>query len=377
MKKINENKEKKSFKYIILILILILLFIIIGSTYSKYITQTDNLTNLDISNWNIKVNNLDITENKNFSDTITLTLDQNENVTPGVIVPTTTGSFEVNLESTGTELPFQYEFKISDTQTDTTSSYTTILKEEPWSSDNITFTYPIILNLDYSYLDKPIWYYYTNTESPYNSGQFYDELEIQIVLPDGFSCEPTYLENCLNYSIDGNVVKFTPQWYSWNKSSSTDVIFPDPNNPTYSSNNYSNNTLTQELHLTYNGKIDVNLDDFWNSVSIDGKQILKNNLPDYKIVAYSLNGGEKIPVTEDNGTITGIVEPPTDADGNFTGAQVINNFKLYVEWYDGADNVFDNSQDVAASKPTSQTQGIASIPVELKVSQIDPNTQNP
>lgn len=361
-------KFNKSIKIILLILVLIVLFLIIRSTYSKYISTKDSGTTFHISKWNIVLNNKNISENEDFTQDIQIIYDENtENIAQDVIVPTSKGHFEVTLESTGTELPFEYEFKVADIGVDTKSNYVTSLKQEPWTNDGITYIYPIILNIDYSFLERPIWYYYTNTEAPYDSGQHYDELEIEIVLPENFSCESTYLGNCLKYSIDGNVIKFTPQWYSWNTSSSTDVIYPDPENPTYSSNSYSDNTLSQELHLKYNGKIDLNLENFWDSVSIDGTEVVKNSLPDYKIVAYSLNGGTKTPIPADTGAITGTVEPPKDANGNFTGAEVINNFTIYVEWDDSENNILDNQGDVAISKDNN-ISGL--IPIQLNIKQI-------
>ena len=47
-----------------IILILIFTFLIIKSTYSKYLTATDDNASLHIANWNIKLNDKDIKENK-------------------------------------------------------------------------------------------------------------------------------------------------------------------------------------------------------------------------------------------------------------------------------------------------------------------------
>lgn len=360
-----EKKHKNSifFKLILLLIILVILSFVLTSTYSKYITQTNNHTSFDISKWHILLNDLDISENQTFTNTIKLEPVKNQNIAENVIVPTSQATFDMKLESTGTELPFTYEIKVSEGDVDTVSTYTTEFVQS-WL-DGTNYTYEIYFNLDYSYLEEPIWYYWQNTVAPWDSGFYYKEPEITIVLPEGFSCAPSYLGNTLRYSIEGNVVKFVPQWYSWNTSTETNI--PLPSNPNITMSQFSDNTLRQQLHLTYNKQIDIEWENFWNSVSADGKPVLKKNLPDYRITSYSINNEPIILVPANTSIITGTVNPAKDADGNFTGAEVINNFKFYVEWYDGNDNILDNKGDVAASKAES---AFGIIPIEVKVTQI-------
>lgn len=357
----NNNKKNKIFKLILLIIVLIILYITIRSTYSKYITTQDSSTSSHISNWNIKLNDEDIKNKKDFSGDVQLKKDTNDNIYENIIAPTSSGTFSVTLESTGTELPYDYEFEFADSiQYDFDSSYTTKLNGTPWES-NGTYTYPVEFNLDYSYLDTPIWYYYNNEASPWNSGFEYNEKEIEIVLPAGFSCEPSYLGNCKSYSIDGNIIKFVPQWYSWNKSSSTEKIYPNTLFPTYYSTNYSNNTLTQQLHLSYAKKIDVDWEEFWESVSADGTQIKKKNLADFKVTKYQINDSEPIEVSDNTFSIKGNVQPqPSDVE-------VKLEFKFYVEWYDKEDNVLNNADDVAITKSSENLFG--TIPLTLSVTQ--------
>lgn len=205
-------KFNKSIKIILLILVLIVLFLVIRSTYSKYISTKDSGTTFHISKWNILLNDKNISENEDFTQDIQITYDENtENVAQNVIVPTSTGHFEIKLESTGTELPFEYTLKI-----------------------------------------KP----------------------------------------------ENNIA---------------------------------------------------------------------NSHPDFKIKSYILNSDPLVELTADQTEIVGQVEPPKDANGNFTGQEVINNFTIYVEWDDSENNVLDNQGDVAISKDTN---ALATIPVELIIKQI-------
>lgn len=205
-------KFNKSVKIILLILVLIVLFLVIRSTYSKYISTKDSGTNFHISKWNILLNDKNISENKDFSQDIQITYDENtENVAQDVIVPTSKGYFEIKLESTGTELPFEYTLKV---------------KQE---------------------------------------------------------------------------------------------------------------------------------------------EDLDNSIPDFKITSYILNDNEIIELDPDQTEIVGTVEPPKDADGHFTGAEVINKFIIYVEWDDSENNILDNLEDVSISKDEN-ISGI--IPIELNIKQI-------
>ena len=128
------------------------------------------------------------------------------------------------------------------------------------------------------------------------------------------------------------------------------------------------NIFNQRLNLSNDNSMNIDTDKFMNGVSIDGKTIIESTLPDYRIYAYSINGGEKIELAKDEITITGTVEPPKDADGNFTGEEVINDFTLYVHWYDEDDNIYDNANDVMVSKLESP---YATLNLDVKVIQIE------
>lgn len=220
-------KKRTILKIILLILILIFTFLIIKSTYSKYLTATDDNASLHIANWNIKLNDEDIKENKDFTESIQLVFDENDYIDNSVIAPTSRGSFKVKIESTGTELPFQYILQIAEEQ---------------------------------------------------------------------------------------------------------------------------------------------------NPDSVSDAVLNKADIPDFRIYSYTLNGSAPITVDDSNKTISDIVEPPIDADGNFTGEEVIFDYTFYFEWYDGVDNILDNQNDVLVSKSNQVTSKPinpkAVIPVSLKITQI-------
>lgn len=106
------KNNKKTLKNILCILILIILFLIIQSTYSKYIEKEDKKTEFKISGWNILVNGINITEEKNFSEELDLKFEENENIKNDVLVPTSTGYFTLEIDSTGTDIPFEYDISL-------------------------------------------------------------------------------------------------------------------------------------------------------------------------------------------------------------------------------------------------------------------------
>ena len=72
-KELNTHKSKRIFKIILVLLIVTILFLIIRSTYSKYVTNDVKDADFNISNWHILINNLDINNEeqiKKFSETL-------------------------------------------------------------------------------------------------------------------------------------------------------------------------------------------------------------------------------------------------------------------------------------------------------------------
>lgn len=113
-----ENKSRINIpiiiKSIFLILILIVLFLIIQSTYSKYIEKPEKTTDFKISSWNISINDINISESHSFSENLELNFEENPNVSKDVVVPNSIGSFEIKIDSTGTNIPFEYKVSIED-----------------------------------------------------------------------------------------------------------------------------------------------------------------------------------------------------------------------------------------------------------------------
>lgn len=112
---------KKYRKAIIFIALISLFYCVslIQSTYAKYVTSTTGTTNLTIAKWNIVVNDQDVINNSNFTNTIVPMFNGTENIKSGVIAPTAKGSFDITLDMSEVDVSLQYNISISNSQNNT------------------------------------------------------------------------------------------------------------------------------------------------------------------------------------------------------------------------------------------------------------------
>ena len=111
MKKNITTTKKKSFLLLACIWF-ILSFSVIESTYAKYITNVNANANIAIAYWNISVNTLDISENTNLSSKMFAVFPGDSYSLPDVIVPNSTGYFDLNIDSSKVFVPFALNINI-------------------------------------------------------------------------------------------------------------------------------------------------------------------------------------------------------------------------------------------------------------------------
>ena len=304
-------KNRKFLKVILLTLILIISFIIIRDTYSKYLTQTDNNSKLNISNWHILLNDKNIQDQADFTRDVSIEYEKSEHVTDGVIVPTSKGTFDVTLESTGTELPFQYELILSKPK-----PYTLTLKTETAGTESTPYLYNIDLLIQNTTEDLTSW-------------------TLEFVTPETLVAESCIFTDIPTFEINDNKIKLT----------STDAFSKDE-------------IKTLSMTLAFPKAVNINV----SNGTLNGKNFdeTTERLADFRITSYSLNGVEKV-LPSATTSVLGVVMP---AD-NITD-EVVNNFTITVEWYDGRDNILDNFEDVAATKANIPPI----LPVQIKVTQV-------
>jgi len=103
MEKIMHNRK---FKLLLACLSLLLLLDLMQDTYAKYISSADATSNFTIARWSFLVNEQDVLNNSDFSSTIVPVFDTNANIKAGVIAPTSTGYFDIEIDSSNVGVSF-------------------------------------------------------------------------------------------------------------------------------------------------------------------------------------------------------------------------------------------------------------------------------
>ena len=101
---LNANK----LKIILAFISLLMCITTVQQTYAKYVTSTKAGANMTIARWRILVNNEDIHTGNNINQVIEPTFEGTDYIAEGVIAPTSNGYFDIVIDSTNTDLSFNY-----------------------------------------------------------------------------------------------------------------------------------------------------------------------------------------------------------------------------------------------------------------------------
>ena len=110
MDKILKNRK---FRLFLACISLLLLIDMIQDSYAKYISSAEANGNFTIARWAFMVNNQDVLNNSNFSNTIVPVFDSNPNIASNVIAPTSTGYFDVTIDSSNVGVSYDEEITLT------------------------------------------------------------------------------------------------------------------------------------------------------------------------------------------------------------------------------------------------------------------------
>ena len=152
-------KINRRVKIFIALLSLLYLITLVQDTYAKYTTSASAKTNITISRWNVLVNDQDIKNNSNFTNTIKPSFEENDNIASGVIAPTSKGYFDIIIDGTKTDVSFKYTINLALSNLNTVTD----LKLTNYSINNDSTLYQIENNnisnsILYNDTDKTIKY---------------------------------------------------------------------------------------------------------------------------------------------------------------------------------------------------------------------------
>ena len=221
--------KNKTFKILLLVLILIMVFLIIRNTYSKYITESMSSSKLNISRWNIKLNNEAIKNKADFSEDIQIEYKENPNATQGVVVPTSKGTFSLELESTGTELP--YEYKISFLNTERRSFK--VNSVTPGNNSTIPYIYNITFNI-------------TNDISEFNPWNLVFDV------PETLVTDSCSINGFDSYTITNNTINLTSnEVFALHETKTFTLTLATMNEMDFDMSNVFLNNTNLDIPLTY------------------------------------------------------------------------------------------------------------------------------
>ena len=105
--------KNRKFRFLLACLSLFFLLNMIQDTYAKYISSAEANSNFSIAKWSFLINNQDVLSNNDFSNIIVPAFDENVHIKSGVISPTSTGYFDVTINSSNVDVSFDEEITLT------------------------------------------------------------------------------------------------------------------------------------------------------------------------------------------------------------------------------------------------------------------------
>ena len=130
---------KNKIKFFIALISLVYCISLIQDTYAKYVSSASGNATMSIARWNILVNDTDIKNNSNFTNTITPVFEGNENIANNVIAPTSTGYFDIVLDGANADVSFNYTINLEVDETSDVSDL--VIEKYTIGSDPNEYTY--------------------------------------------------------------------------------------------------------------------------------------------------------------------------------------------------------------------------------------------
>lgn len=129
-------KTKRKIIFFVALMSLFYCVSIMQDTYAKYLSSATENAELTIARWSILINNQDVVNESNFTDTISPVFAGSTNIKSDVIAPTAEGYFELILNGENTDVSFSYDISL-----DTTDCAVEDLVITSYQIGNTTYTY--------------------------------------------------------------------------------------------------------------------------------------------------------------------------------------------------------------------------------------------
>lgn len=103
----------KKFKVVLVLISLSFSLCLMSNTYSRYVASTTGNLEVAFANWQILVNEEDITNNSISTIEITPIVDKNEFVANNKLAPSSTGYFDIEIDPSNVDVSFNYTINLN------------------------------------------------------------------------------------------------------------------------------------------------------------------------------------------------------------------------------------------------------------------------
>ncbi|MCR5483690.1 MAG: hypothetical protein K6E99_04750 [Bacilli bacterium] len=104
---------KTKLKVLFLFVIFAFALSVVSNTYSRYVAAAEENIDLALANWQILLNNEDITSSSSSVGLINPVILENENVANNKLAPSSKGYFDIDIDASSVELSFNYNLTIN------------------------------------------------------------------------------------------------------------------------------------------------------------------------------------------------------------------------------------------------------------------------
>ncbi len=147
--------KSRKVRFFIALFSMLLLFDMIEGSYAKYVSSASAGSNIAIAKWAFKVNDQDVLDDRDFSETIMPVFEGSSYIAPGVIAPGSEGYFDIEIDSTDTDVNFTESISLRMADDNTVTDLRIIgYKKNDGEFTEFTNALQITNDVDYTDLDK-------------------------------------------------------------------------------------------------------------------------------------------------------------------------------------------------------------------------------
>ena len=99
-------------KILLIFIPLSFLFCFMSNTYSRYVADATGNLKMSFAQWQILINNNDITNNTSSSIVLTPVIEDNNDVKSNKLAPSSTGYFDINIDPSNVDVSFNYNITL-------------------------------------------------------------------------------------------------------------------------------------------------------------------------------------------------------------------------------------------------------------------------